>query len=321
MTTFKEIRGTLIKSLSSDPSPAAAGEMWYNSTSQTLKGQLSVTAWSSAPAPAVNVDSFSSGGTQTAAILAGAGGANPPNAAKAEEYDGSSWTALTNMPAAYGYGVSCGTVSDFSHFGGGYPGAQSTVFDWNGSGWTTGAALPAASIEASVCGPGQQALFTGGSSGGITAATHERNGGSWSTTGNLNTARYIASSAGTKADALCSGGYTGSAYATQVESYNGSSWTAETAMPQARGYAGCSGSSSDDQFMFGGTSPATPSVSTTSVKWNGSSWSTDASLSSAKSGLGGFGSSTAALCGGSGNSPGASEEYNDGPATKTFTTS
>ena len=38
MSTFKEIRGTLIKSLSSDPSPIANGDIWYNSTSQVLKG-------------------------------------------------------------------------------------------------------------------------------------------------------------------------------------------------------------------------------------------------------------------------------------------
>ena len=47
MSTFKEIRGTLIKSLSSDPSPVANGDIWYNSTSQTLKGVQAVAAWSS----------------------------------------------------------------------------------------------------------------------------------------------------------------------------------------------------------------------------------------------------------------------------------
>ena len=38
MSTFKEIRGQLIKSVSSDPANAGGGDMWYNSTSQTLKG-------------------------------------------------------------------------------------------------------------------------------------------------------------------------------------------------------------------------------------------------------------------------------------------
>ena len=320
MTTFKEIKGTLIKSLSSDPSPAATGEMWYNSTSQTLKGVVLSGAWSSAPAPGVNATSFSSGGTQTAAILSGAAGANPPNAAKAEEYDGSSWTAISDMPAAYGYNVSCGTVSDWSSMGGGYPSGVTTVFDWNGSGWTTGASLPAATIEGGVCGPGQQALYCGGNSGVNT--TSERDGASWTAGGNMTVGRYIPGVTGTKADALASGGvvYPSSpSYKDFVESYNGSSWTAETALPSVRAYSGCAGSGSNDQFIFGGT-PGTGNLSN-SFKYDGSSWTADASLAVARNGLGGFGTSTAALCGGNHPSPSASEEYNLAATTKTFTTS
>jgi len=38
MSTFKEIQGRNIKSVSSDPASAGAGDIWYNSTSTTLKG-------------------------------------------------------------------------------------------------------------------------------------------------------------------------------------------------------------------------------------------------------------------------------------------
>ena len=320
MSTFEKIQGRNIRSLSSDPSPATAGEMWYNSTSKSLKGVVLTGAWSSAPAPGVNAGSFSSGGTQTAAILSGAAGANPPNAAKAEEYDGISWTALPDMPSAYGYNVSCGTVSDWASMGGGYPSGVTTVYDWDGSNWTTGASLPAATIEGGVCGPGQQALYCGGNAGVNT--TSERDGASWTDTGNMTVGRYIPGVTGTKADALASGGvvYPSSpAYKDFVESYNGSSWTAETALPSVRAYSGCAGSGSNDQFIFGGT-PGTGSLSN-SFKYNGSSWTADASLATARNSLGGFGTSTAALCGGAGASPSASEEYNFAGTTKTFTTS
>jgi hypothetical protein len=40
MTTFKEIRGTDILALSSDPSNPEVGQIWYNSSSGTLKGYL-----------------------------------------------------------------------------------------------------------------------------------------------------------------------------------------------------------------------------------------------------------------------------------------
>ena len=316
VTVYNTLKGLKIRYVSTDPSGAENGQVWYNSTSgnSRVAGIVSPAAWSSAPAPAVNKDSFSSGGTQTAAILSGAAGANPANSAKAEEYDGSSWTALTNMPAAYGYNISCGTVSDWSSMGGGYgppsQNAVTTVYDWNGSGWTTGASMPTALIEAGVCGPGQQCLLTGGYAGGLLATTNERSGGSWTNTGNLNTARYIPALTGTKADSIASGGVGTPTYTNVVETYNGSSWTNSTSMPETRGYAGAAGSNSNDQFLFGGNTASVPPGTTVSIKWNGSSWSTDASLSSGKSGLGGFGSSTAALCGGSGNSPGASEEYN-----------
>jgi hypothetical protein len=46
MTTFKEIRGTAIESVSSDPSNPEAGQIWYNNTIGVLKGyQLSAAAW------------------------------------------------------------------------------------------------------------------------------------------------------------------------------------------------------------------------------------------------------------------------------------
>ena len=38
MSTFKEIRGTLIKSVSSDPANPEVGEIWYNNTIGSLKG-------------------------------------------------------------------------------------------------------------------------------------------------------------------------------------------------------------------------------------------------------------------------------------------
>jgi hypothetical protein len=48
MSTFKEIRGTLIKSVSSDPVNPELGEIWYNSTIGSLKGyQTIAAAWAS----------------------------------------------------------------------------------------------------------------------------------------------------------------------------------------------------------------------------------------------------------------------------------
>ena len=52
MTTYKEIRGKLVKKVTADPTPAAdlsayEGEMWYNSTKGILKvAQKVASVWS-----------------------------------------------------------------------------------------------------------------------------------------------------------------------------------------------------------------------------------------------------------------------------------
>ena len=48
MATYKEINGTDITVVSSDPSNPVTGEVWYNTTTQKLKGYQQVlgNAWS-----------------------------------------------------------------------------------------------------------------------------------------------------------------------------------------------------------------------------------------------------------------------------------
>ena len=47
MATYKDIKGTSIEVVSSDPSNPVLGQIWYNTTSQSLKGvELGVEGWS-----------------------------------------------------------------------------------------------------------------------------------------------------------------------------------------------------------------------------------------------------------------------------------
>ena len=39
MATYKEIRGTQIEAVATDPSNPVEGQVWYNTTSNVLKGQ------------------------------------------------------------------------------------------------------------------------------------------------------------------------------------------------------------------------------------------------------------------------------------------
>ena len=109
MTTYREIRGKLIKKIASDPTPASnlsayEGEMWYNSTIGALKvAEKVVSTWSTA----ANSSSPATGGmvgfgTQSAAVLAGGtipvpAPANIDPIVTVQEYNGTSWSSANSM--------------------------------------------------------------------------------------------------------------------------------------------------------------------------------------------------------------------------------
>ena len=98
MTTFKRIRGTTIEVLSSDPSAPELGQIWYNSSSGTLKGYIlaNVNAWASGGNMNTGRAYLVGTGTQTAAL--GFGGINSPTGSltATELYNGTSWTSVKN---------------------------------------------------------------------------------------------------------------------------------------------------------------------------------------------------------------------------------
>ena len=72
MTTFKDIRGTAIQSLSSDPSNPEQGQIWYNNTIGVLKGYQNIGAtWSAGGNLATARGGLGGAGTQTAALAFG----------------------------------------------------------------------------------------------------------------------------------------------------------------------------------------------------------------------------------------------------------
>ena len=138
MATYKEIKGTDITVVSSDPSNPVTGEVWYNTTTQKLKGYQQVlgNAWSTGGN--LNTGRFAAGaaGTQTAG-LAFSGYSGGSNTNKTEKYDGSTWTEVNNMNTAR-YNLA-GAGSDSTSalgFGGWAPGSSATTEEWNGTNWT-----------------------------------------------------------------------------------------------------------------------------------------------------------------------------------------
>ena len=73
MATYKEIHGTVIETVTSDPSNAVNGQVWYNSTDQVLKGFTSNPAGTFSSGGNLNTarNGLAGAGTQTAALAFG----------------------------------------------------------------------------------------------------------------------------------------------------------------------------------------------------------------------------------------------------------
>ena len=87
MTTFKEIRGTAVQSLSSDPTNPEVGQIWYNNSIGVLKGYKSIGgAWSSGGNMSSARTYLAGMGTQTAALGTGGYTTTSANTTASEEY-------------------------------------------------------------------------------------------------------------------------------------------------------------------------------------------------------------------------------------------
>jgi len=300
MTTFKQIRGNLIKSTSTDPANPQEGQIWYNSTSQVLKGEEFLEAWASGgnlPAP---VSANQGAGTQTAALSISGQPTAPGTAATTatNEYDGSAWTAGGSLAAgAASYGGASATKGSqtASLYWGGYnptpppAGYRTTVSSYDGSSWTAQSPFPGFSTMGYSSGAGTENAALG-MGGYLVTNTYESDAiYNWTAGGALPQARYATAAGGPQTAAISAGGYGGSPVVIQnnADTYDGSSWTAISVTPIT--YAqrnGCFGTDSSDFVVAGGT----PNRADT-IAWDGISWSTKTSLSTARQGGSGSGAS------------------------------
>jgi len=109
MTTYYGLYGQKVQYLASDPTDVQIGQVWYNSTSATLKVRSATTTGTWAAGGNLNTARYGMGnaGIQTANIAFG--GATPTTTTAVENYNGTSWTSGTSMPATRQYQGSSGT--------------------------------------------------------------------------------------------------------------------------------------------------------------------------------------------------------------------
>ena len=340
MATYRSIVGLKIKKRSSDPSNPVLGEMWYNTTSGTLKVRgFGSASWSSgATAPGAYM-TFAGCGTQSAYIKTmGNDGSPAPNplANDSQEYDGSSWTSAPTSPYSSRDPGQGGVQTAAIFFGGQGPSIVSTSVSYNGSSFGS---LPSmGNIRRSCNGTGSStATITcggagpaGGSPEGVMTNVEHYNGSSWSEESTTPYAVASGGSGGIETACLMVGGVSPgpegpeAGVFTTLE-YDGSSWTAGGTASTARNRQNVGMAGTLTAMLVYGGGPNKQAVES----YDGSSFSNDSTLGSGNNGRGNHnttGYSTSAIYVGApnppGSAPGAStvEEYTAAAAATTTVT-
>jgi len=304
MATYKEIFGTNIEVLASDPANPVQGQVWYNSTDNVVKGAAATTAGAWATGNDLNNPRFylQGAGTQTSTIIAG-GERNPGgNQAFAEVYDGTSWTEVADLNTArWGLGALGADSTAAIVFGGAT--SETLTESWNNTSWSETGDLNTGRWGMGEAGDQTNGLIFAGIappalSPRIQTWVESWNGTSWTETTDLNTARYVLGSAGTQTSALGFGGNLLPGNSAATESWNGTSWTEVNDLNTARNFLGGFGASNTSALGFGGE-PATAITE----EWNGTSWTETGDLNTARGGMATSGTVSAGLAAGGSGTP------------------
>ena len=292
MSDYKTLKGLFIKHVSSDPSNLIEGQIWYNTSTQTLKIAPTITSWASGGnlnKGRLNAGSTSSGPRDASLMFGGEGSPNNALQAVNESYDGSSWTELADINTARrnvaGFGTQTAAVAAGGLIPAANPQTQDLVEEWDGSSWSEVTDVPVAGIpDASSAGTLTAGLLFGGETAGGDAhatETYEYDGTNWTDGGDLNTGRSVGGGAGTQTAALMFGGDKPGT-ADETEEYNGTSWTNVNDMNNTTKDMGSGGLQTDAMSAGGEGGPA----SNLTELYDGTSWAVAPTLATARNGGG-----------------------------------
>ena len=324
MSTYKEIIGKKIKSVSSDPSDSIDGQMWYNTTTQSLRALalLASTTSQTAMSRGANYNQFgtASGGSADANWAASG---SPGTTNITEEFNGSGWSSGGNQINSLMNRSGFGSLTAGVICGGWAPPNSNTTEHYNGTSWAAANAMPEG--LRGMCGGGPQTaaiMYSGHGNPSYSVGSDKTkyyDGTNWSVQpATMNTARANMSGCGVQTAALGVSGENspvGTPAQSMTEEYNGSTWSTAPTLNTARGNQGpamCQGSTTA-ATMMGGNPPSFTAIE----NYDGTSWSTSpATLVNANSQAGGTGSSSADILKAGGNSQGSVEKYEE--STNTF---
>jgi len=311
MAEYINIKGQNIEVVASDPANPTQGQIWYNSTSNTLKGlSYGSASWATATSLPTAVAGNGLAGTQTASVSFG--GYVPPGATAisgTNNYNGTSWTSSGSLPTGIRNCAAAGTQTAGLSVGGvNNPGG---TLEYNGSSWS-----PSNNMISITVVPAQAAGLQTAALAHNATNTELYDGTSWTASNAPVDGKIQGFTVGTQTAALSFGG---EPITNVAEIFDGTSWTAIASL----------NTSVQNQGGFGTTSLAlsaggnNPYVSATEL-YDGLTWSSDATMNTARTQVYGSGSVPAGLLAGgwAGSPSSATEEYTGAaPLTVTITAS
>jgi len=343
MSTYKDIQGNLIPVLSSDPSNLEFGDIWYNSTSSSLKAYQYVSVWSTGANYPQGLAALGGAGTQTAGLAFGGQFNSPPNVLRprniANKYDGTSYSATGSLGTARrllgGFGTQTAAVATGGTTGPGNSVASTENF--TGTSWAASGNLPYVKSNANQKTYGTQtAGVMLGSSGGFPypsppygITTLNYNGSSWSTGVSLPANFGPAASKqgfGTQtAGVAINQGPNG--LGTSVE-FNGSTW-GSTAYSNVMHFDGHTSGTQTAGLYATGTAGGRSYTLIASETYDGTTWSNAGNCNTGRSQMASAGASPSSLSLMMAGSPSnntnggstATEEWEQAIKTVTFTSS
>ena len=325
MADYSTIHGFNVQTLSADPPAPGVGQVWYNTTTGTLKGygQIGTAAWAAGGLTPGNTSGSTMSGTQTAAILS-TGTISPFVASYI--YNGTSWTtspAVVNTRRGYIGNTGCGTETAAMFMAGEGPtwtGSGEDTEQFNGTAWSEVGDLNNYRAN-NAAGGNQTAAVTamGGGTGGSKA--EEWNGASWTEVTDVPESKTDVMGGGTQTSFITAGGGPGTPTSKTADYWNGTAWTELAEMNTARQMGSRAAVSGTDALIFGGGAP--PPWTAKTEKWNGTAWTELADMGSPVKQNGGCGTAMTALSAGKEGPSGynTSEEWSTPSTTKTFTAS
>lgn len=311
MADYKDIVGSKVTAVSSNPINPADGQVWYNTTDNVLRYRktVSVAAWSSGGSLNSGRGAHGQFGTQTVSLAFG-GLKSDAYKTLTESYNGSSWTEVNDLNTGRAVGAPAGVPGTAGlYINGEKPGDPSTsgeVESWNGTSWTEITDTNTASKFRLGAGIQTSALAIGGgaSSPADIGNTEAWNGSAWTEVNDLNTARGTGAAAGAdNTSALLFGGGPPSFGAAHeaTEQWNGTSWTNVADLNTAM-RIGSGGGIATEAICMGRFTPSSSTYGNTE-SWDGTSWTEVNNMSTGVFFAGGSGTTSAALCVGGRTSP------------------